>query len=158
MRVRFLSRLRWFSSRSPKGPRYTHNTDTGKQQSNLCAISRAILATALACALSGAAFAQEAPRRDAHSETPASAPDVDSEADGTPVVIDGRTILLVYSSVGGFSPAERAAHIQECILSIGKRCDLSVSLIHRCEPGALQMRSRSMSLIYFRTRILVLLR
>ena len=58
------------------------------------------------------------------------------ENPGVPVEIDGRPILLVYSSVGGFSPEERAQHIRERIVSVARRIAIPVESIRAEERGA----------------------
>jgi len=52
-----------------------------------------------------------------------------------PVAIDGRAILLVYATVGGLSPEERATNIRRRILDLATQRDLPPSAIHTEDRG-----------------------
>ena len=57
------------------------------------------------------------------------------ENPGVPVEVDGRPILFVYSTVGGFSPQERAEHIKERIIAVAKKAAISVESIRAEDRG-----------------------
>ena len=52
------------------------------------------------------------------------------ENTGVAVEVDGRPILVVYAHVGGFSPKERAAAIEQRIVSVGKTRGIPIESIH----------------------------
>jgi hypothetical protein len=112
------------------------DTSTRQPNDKLNVITRVLLACALTCALSCGVIAQERKSNDAASEAPQTTEDVNPDANAAPVEIDGRTVLSVYSAVAGFTPEERAAHIQSRILGIAQRRDLGLDLIHTEERGA----------------------
>jgi small-conductance mechanosensitive channel len=58
------------------------------------------------------------------------------ENPGAAVEVDGRPILFVYAAVGGFSPEERAEHIQQRIVALAKRTDIPVELIRAEDRGS----------------------
>jgi small-conductance mechanosensitive channel len=69
---------------------------------------------------------------------PDSSPDNRSTATentGVAVEIDGRPILAVYAPVAGFTPQDRAAAIQERIIALCKRQDISIEAIRAEERG-----------------------
>jgi len=68
----------------------------------------------------GLSFAQQT-SQNTESGTPQMTPEVPPRASGAPVEIDGRPILMVYSSVAGIVPEERAGNIQQRILRIANR-------------------------------------
>jgi small-conductance mechanosensitive channel len=57
------------------------------------------------------------------------------ENPGSPVKVDGRPILSVYSSVGGFSSQERAEHIRERIIAVAKTTAIPTESIRAEDRG-----------------------
>lgn len=103
---------------------------TRQSNDKLNVVTRVLLACALTCAFCCGVIAQGRKSNDAASEAPQAAQDVNPDANAAPVEIDGRTVLSVYSAVAGFTPEERAAHIQSRILGVAQRRDLRLDLIH----------------------------
>jgi small-conductance mechanosensitive channel len=58
------------------------------------------------------------------------------ENTGAAVEVDGRPILVVYAHIGGFSPKERAAAIEQRIVSLGKDKNIPIESIHPENRGA----------------------
>jgi len=83
----------------------------------------------------GLSFAQQT-SQNTDSGTPQMTPEVPPRASGAPVEIDGRPILMVYSSVAGIAPEERAANIQQRILGIANRKAIQPDAIHAEDRGA----------------------
>jgi len=72
----------------------------------------------------------------ANSQNAPDETDIDAiEQVGVPVEIDGRPILIVYASVGGVTPQERAQAIQERILDLAKRKNIVPEAIHTVDRG-----------------------
>ena len=57
-------------------------------------------------------------------------------ASSAPVEIDGRSIFLVHSSIGGLSAEERAETIEQRIVNIARRNEIRVEEIHAEDRGA----------------------
>lgn len=60
---------------------------------------------------------------------------VAAENAGVAVEVDGRPILVVYASVGGFTPQERADAIQKRIVDISKNRSIPAEAIHSEDRG-----------------------
>ena len=58
------------------------------------------------------------------------------ENPGAAIEVDGRPMLFVYAAVGGYSPQERAEHIQQRIVDVAKRTDIPIELIRANERGS----------------------
>jgi len=87
-------------------------------------------------AISSIAFAQQ-PSQKTGDDLPQMAPEVaPPQTAGAPVEIDGRPILLIYSSVAGISPEERAANIEKRILGTARRNAVAVESIRAEDHGA----------------------
>ena len=87
-------------------------------------------------AISSIAFAQQSSQKTG-DDRPQMAPEVaPPQTGGAPVEIDGRPILLIYSSVAGISPEERAANIEKRILGIARRNAVAVESIRAEDHGA----------------------
>lgn len=56
--------------------------------------------------------------------------DIPTESAGTAVEVDGRPVLAVYGSVGGFTPAERAEGIQQRIVRVSQSRTIPIEAIH----------------------------
>jgi hypothetical protein len=120
--------VRWYTGRPG-------DTSTRQPNKSLNVIARVLLACAIACLLGISVFAQQL-SHEAIGEAAPTAPEVNPDASPAPVEIDGRTVLSVYSAVGGFTPEERATHIRGRILDIAQKRDIQISLIHTEERGA----------------------
>ncbi len=59
-----------------------------------------------------------------------------AENAGAAVEVDGRPILEVYATIGGFTPQERAEGIQKRIVAIGKNSSIPVDVIHSEDRGS----------------------
>jgi small-conductance mechanosensitive channel len=57
------------------------------------------------------------------------------ENTGVAVEVDGRPILVVYAHIGGFSPNERAAAIEQRIVSVGNNRGIPIESIHSENRG-----------------------
>lgn len=55
---------------------------------------------------------------------------------GVPVEIDGRPILIVYASIGGVTPQERAQAIQERIIGLARTKSIAPEAVHMEDRGA----------------------
>jgi hypothetical protein len=79
-------------------------------------------------AISSIAFAQQ-PSQKTGDDLPQMAPEVaPPQTAGAPVEIDGRPILLIYSSVAGISPEERVANIEKRILGKARRNAVAIAV------------------------------
>ena len=100
-------------------------------------IVRLLLSCAFVSALSVSSFAQHPSQKldsdDTQTATASSSP---PETKGAPVEIDGRSILLVHSSIGGLSPEERAGNIEQRILKIAKKNEIRIEEIRAEDRGA----------------------
>ena len=117
-----------FSPRSPLRPA------ARKQVVGWLSAVRCIVAI---CSLSGIlgpdALAQ--PSNEHASQPPEDSHFVPSENSGVPVEIDGRPILMIYAQIGGFTPQERAAAIQQRIIALAKRRYIPPEAIRAEERG-----------------------
>jgi small-conductance mechanosensitive channel len=120
--------VRWYTGRPG-------DISTRQPSNSLNVIARVFLACAIACGLCASVFVQQ-PSHEAAGVAAPTASEVNPDASAAPVEIDGRTVLSVYSAVGGFTPEERAAHIRGRILDIAQRPDIQITLIHTEERGA----------------------
>jgi small-conductance mechanosensitive channel len=92
-------------------------------------ITRVVLTCVMTWALSSISFAQQ-PSQKTGDDLPQMAPEVGPpQTAGAPIEIDGRPVLLIYSSVAGISPEERAANIEKRILGIARRDAIAVESI-----------------------------
>jgi small-conductance mechanosensitive channel len=74
--------------------------------------------------------------RDATAQTPQADEDTLAiENSGVPVEIDGRPILVVYASIAGITPQERAQAIQQRIITLARRKDVPVTEIRIEDRG-----------------------
>jgi small-conductance mechanosensitive channel len=99
----------------------------------LSAVRRIVAICSLAGILSPGALAQ--PSNDHTSQSPEDSHFIPSENSGVPVEIDGRPILMIYAQIGGFTPQERAAAIQQRIVALAKRRYISPEAIRAEERG-----------------------
>ena len=74
--------------------------------------------------------------RDAKAQNPQAEEDtIAIENSGVPVEIDGRPILVVYASIAGITPQERAQAIQQRILTLARRKDVPLTEIRIEDRG-----------------------
>ncbi len=100
-------------------------------------ITRVVLTCVMTWAISIIFFAQQ-PSQKTGADLPQMAPEVGPpQTADAPVEIDGRPVLLIYSSVAGISPEERAANIEKRILGIAGRNAVAVESIRAEEPRRL---------------------
>ncbi len=59
-----------------------------------------------------------------------------AENAGVAVEVDGKPILTIYASVGGFTPQERVEAIQKRIVAVGKNRTIPVDAIHSEDHGS----------------------
>lgn len=91
----------------------------------------------MASALSITSFAQQPGQKTQGTDAETAATfTVSPETNGAPVEIDGRAIFHVQTSIGGFSPEDRAENIEERILNLAKRNEILVEDIHSEDRGA----------------------
>lgn len=93
-------------------------------------VLRTVLSGALLLSLGGVSFGNFQQRGAAASDG-----DDGTQPSGAPVEIDSRTILQVYAPVGGISPDERAANIEERILRFARKRAAGVDLIRVEDRG-----------------------
>jgi small-conductance mechanosensitive channel len=93
-----------------------------------------MLAIVLSALLPQAARPDVAVEPDATQSTPAKSP-VSFEMAPSPVVIDGRPVLIIYAPLAGVSPEERADIIRDRILRFARDRTLPVESIHSEERG-----------------------
>jgi small-conductance mechanosensitive channel len=110
------------------------DTHTRQPTDNLKLVARVLLVCGVACGLCTSVVAQGSSREAAGEAQPA-ASEINPDASAAPVEIDGRTVLSVYSTVGGFTPEERADHIRSRILEVAQRRDIEITLIHAEDRG-----------------------
>ena len=99
----------------------------------LSAVRRIVAICGLAGILGPGTLAQD--RSDHASDSPEDSRFTASENTGVPVEIDGRPILVVYAQIGGFTPQDRAAAIQQRIIALAKRRDIAPEAIRAEERG-----------------------
>ena len=80
------------------------------------------------------AFSQSNSQGDRSSPGEGTGPEA-IENDGVPVEVDGRPILVIYASIGGFSPPERAHAIEKRLTALGRKKGIAVELIHAQDRG-----------------------
>ena len=99
----------------------------------LSAVRRIVAICGLAGILGPGALAQASSEH--ASDSPEDSRSTASENTGVPVEIDGRPILMVYAQIGGFTPQDRAAAIQQRIIALAKRRDIAPEAIRAEERG-----------------------
>ena len=100
---------------------------------SLLHIARFIVLSAIALivtATAGLCFDDEQSRYLAEHPAPL------AENVGAAVEIDGRPILVIYASIGGFTPQERAEAIQDRIVAVGSDKGIAVEAIHTENRGS----------------------
>jgi len=97
------------------------------------ALRRIIVICGLVFIISSLALAQD--HRDNASGSPEGTDSIAIENAGTPVEVGGRPVVVVYAQIGGFTPQQRAEAIQQRIVALGKRSDISIEAIHAEDRG-----------------------
>lgn len=116
--------------RSPHGPQISI------RKKCMCPMLRCLVSCALLAIFSTVSFADD-PSQAPKSSAPKASVEINvTENPATPVEIDGRPILRIYTSVAGLTPDERAAGIKQRILGIAHQTKLQVDSIHAEDRGA----------------------
>ena len=107
------------------------------QRTKRCTVSpaRIILRPILTCAMVGALSVSSSARH-ANQELGSDEGQTATAASSAPVEIDGRSIFLVHSSIGGLSAEERAENIEQRIVNIARKNEIRVEEIHAEDRGA----------------------
>ena len=99
------------------------------------AIPRFALAAVLTCLLTAVSLAQQTDETQDVDAAHAAATSA-AEANGVPVEIDGRAVVLIYAPVAGLSAQERAENVEQRILGLARENAIPVEAIHFEDRGA----------------------
>jgi small-conductance mechanosensitive channel len=100
----------------------------------LSAANRVVLTCACVCLFCIVA-SSKTDSETAHDSS-ATADSVAIENNGTPVEIDGKPILLIYAPIAGITPRDRADGIQQRIVALSDKRNVTIEAIHAEDRGA----------------------